>query len=122
MDEQQFKERTRNAALRIIRLVDALPTSRAADVIGRQLLRCGTSIGANYRAACRGKSAADMVAKLAIVEEEADEAIYWTELLIDARLVAKNRLANLMDELNQIVAMIVASQRTLKRKIAKPRK
>ena len=122
MDEQQFKERTRNAALRIIRLVDALPTSRAADVIGRQLLRCGTSIGANYRAACRGKSAADMVAKLAIVEEEADEAIYWTELLIDARLVAKNRLASLIDELNQIVAMIVASQRTLKRKIAKPRK
>lgn len=122
MDEHQFKERTRNVALRIIRLVDALPTSRAADVIGRQLLRCGTSIGANYRAACRGKSAADMVAKLAIVEEEADEAIYWTELLIDARLVTKNRLEGLMDELNQIVAMIVASQRTLKRKIAKPRK
>lgn len=122
MDEQQFKERTRNVALRIIRLVDALPTSRAAEVIGRQLLRCGTSIGANYRAACRGKSAADMVAKLAIVEEEADEAIYWTELLIDARLVAKNRLASLIDELNQIVAMIVASQRTLRRGIAKRKK
>lgn len=122
MDEQQFKERTRNVALRIIRLVDALPTPRAAEVIGRQLLRCGTSIGANYRAACRGKSAADMVAKLAIVEEEADEAIYWTELLIDARLVAKNRLASLIDELNQIVAMIVASQRTLRRGIAKRKK
>jgi len=122
MDEQQFKERTRNVALRIIRPVDALPTSRAAEVIGRQLLRCGTSIGANYRAACRGKSAADMVAKLAIVEEEADEAIYWTELLIDARLVAKNRLASLIDELNQIVAMIVASQRTLRRGIAKRKK
>jgi len=121
MDEQQFKERTRNVALRILRLVDALPSTRAADVIGRQLLRCGTSIGANYRAACRGKSPADMVAKLAIVEEEADEAIYWTELLIDSRLVAKARLANLMNELDQIVAMIVASQRTLRRGIAKSR-
>jgi four helix bundle protein len=82
MDEQAFKQRTKKLALRVIELVEALPKSRTADVIGRQLLRCGTSIGANYRSACRGKSTADVLAKLAIVEEEADETIYWLELLI----------------------------------------
>ncbi len=84
MDERTFKERTRKLALAIIRLVESLPRSRSLDVLARQLLRCGTSVGANYRAACRGKSASDMVAKLAIVEEEADEAIYWMELLVES--------------------------------------
>jgi four helix bundle protein len=75
MNEQQFKDRTRQVALRIIRLVGALPKTKTAQTIGGQLLRCGTSVGANYRAACRGKSSADVIAKLAIVEEEADESI-----------------------------------------------
>jgi four helix bundle protein len=75
MDEKLFKERTKQLALRVIRLVEALPKNQAADVIGRQLVRSATSIGANYRAACRGKSTADVIAKLRIVEEEADESV-----------------------------------------------
>lgn len=114
MDEQVFKERTKRMALRVIRVVESLPRSKTADVIGRQLLRSGTSVGANYRAACRGKSRADMKAKLAIVEEEADESVYWLELLVEAGLLSLNRLSELIREMNEIVAMVVASQKTLR--------
>ena len=114
MNEEIFKGRTRQLALEIIQLVESLPRSRAADVIGRQLLRSGTSIGANYRAACRGKSKADVISKLAIVEEEADETIYWMELLIESKIVQPSRLAELMKESNEIVAMVVASIKTLR--------
>jgi four helix bundle protein len=114
MDETAFKNRTKQVALRVIRLTEALPATRTADVIGKQLLRSATSVGANYRAACRGRSPADMISKLAIVEEEADESIYWIELLIEAEIFPAKRLAPLLDELNQIVAMAVASQKTLR--------
>ncbi len=117
MDEQQFKERTKKLGLRVIRLVEALPPGRTADVLGKQLLRAATSTGANYRAACRGKSVADVIAKLSIVEEEADECLYWMELLIEADLVPEAKLASLMAETNEIVAMTVASIRTLRTKI-----
>ena len=116
MNEQEFKNRTKTAALRVMRVVESLRRTRTADVIGRQLLRSGTSVGANYRAACRGKSTADVIAKLAIVEEEADEAIYWMEILVDCKLIPHKRIAELMGEMNQIVAMIVASQKTLRRR------
>jgi len=116
MDEQAFKQRTNKLALRVIELVEALPKSRSADVIGRQLLRCGTSIGANYRSACRGKSAADVLAKLAIVEEEADETIYWLELLIETKIVSANHVASLIKESDEIVAMTVASIKTLRKR------
>jgi four helix bundle protein len=115
MDERAFKERTRQVAIRVIQVVEALPSSRTSDVIGRQLLRAGTSVGANYRAACRGKSPADMIAKLAIVEEEADESLYWLELLVETGLVSAGRLSELIQELDEIVAMVVASQKTLRR-------
>lgn len=81
MKADEMKQRTRVFALRVIRLVEALPKTRTAEVLGKQLLRCGTSVGANYRASCRAKSQADFIAKMGIVEEEADEAIYWIELL-----------------------------------------
>jgi four helix bundle protein len=113
MNEAQFKARTKALALRVIRLVEALPKSRTADVIGKQLLRSGTSVGANYRAACRARSTADMLSKLGIVEEEADESVYWMELLIEAGIVPEARLAPLMSEMNEILAMIVASRKTL---------
>ena len=116
MDENLFKQRTKQLALRFIEIVDALPKNRTADVIGRQLIRSGTSIGANYRAACRGKSTADVIAKLRIVEEEADESAYWMELLIESGLVPEARLSELMKETNEIVAMTVASIRTLQRR------
>jgi len=114
MDEQVFKQRTKKLALSVIELVEALPNSRTADVIGRQLLRSATSVGANYRAACRGKSTADVVAKLAIVEEEADESAYWLELLIEANIVPEGEVVELLRETNEIVAMTVASIKTLR--------
>jgi len=114
MNEEQFKTRTRKLALEVIELVESLPRSRTADVIGRQLLRSGTSIGANYRAACRGKSKADVISKLAIVEEEADETIYWLELLVETKIIEPSRVDSLLKETNEIVAMVVASIRTLR--------
>jgi four helix bundle protein len=93
MNEAEFKERTKRLGLRVIDLVESLPKTKTAEVIGRQLLRSATSIGANYRAACRGKSTADVLAKLAIVEEEADETDYWLELLAESRTVDENRVA-----------------------------
>ena len=114
MDEQAFKQRTKELALRIIKLVESLPKTKTAEVIGRQLLRCATSVGANYRAACRGKSTADVLAKLAIVEEEADETAYWLELLIESGTVDENRIAELLKETNEMTAMIVASIKTLR--------
>ena len=116
MNEQDFKQRTKKLALRVIELVEVLPQGKTADVIARQMLRSATSVGANYRAACRGKSAADVLAKLAIVEEEADETDYWLELLIEAAIVPQARLADLLNETNEIVAMTVASIKTLRRR------
>ena len=114
MNEQQFKQRTKQLALRIIRLVEALPNTSTAQVIGKQVLRSGTSVGANYRAACRAKSTADILHKLAIVEEEADETLYWLELLVEAELVPEAKLKSLMNEVNEIIAMIVASIKTIR--------
>ncbi len=113
MNEQQFKNRTKQLGVRIIRMVDALPQSRSADVIGRQMLRSATSVGANYRAACRAKSPADMLNKLKIVEEEADETLFWQELLIESDLVPQARLAELMIETDEILAITIASIKTL---------
>lgn len=113
-NRDSLQSRTRAFALRIIRLVKALPEDRASDVVGRQLLRCGTSVGANYRAACRARSNADFIAKMGIVEEEADESIYWMELITDAGLMKENLVADLKDEATQILAMVVASIKTAK--------
>ena len=116
MDERAFKDRTKKLALRIIELVEELPNRRTADVIGRQLLRSATSVGDNYRSACRGRSTADVLSKLAIVEEEADESIYWMELLVEAHIIPESRVAELMSETNEIVAMTVASIKTLRKR------
>jgi four helix bundle protein len=115
VDERRFKERTKQLGLRVIRVVEALPRGRSADVIGRQLLRSATSVGANYRAACRGRSAADVISKVG-----ADESIYWMELLIDGGFVAADRLKELLEETNQIVAMTVASIKTLRFRSSTP--
>jgi four helix bundle protein len=119
MNEQEFKDRTKRLALRSIQLVSTLPKSPVADVIGRQLLRSATSIGANYRAACRGKSRADVIAKLGIVEEEADETLYWMELLVESGLLPAAQLAELMKETDEIVAMTIASIKTMRKSQSK---
>jgi four helix bundle protein len=114
MNEEQFKRRTKDLALRVMKLINSLPQTTTAQVIGKQLLRSGTSVGANYRAACRAKSTADILHKLAIVEEEADETLYWLELLIEGEIVPESKLKNLITETNEITAMIVSSIKTLK--------
>jgi four helix bundle protein len=116
MDEATFKQRTKQLGLGAIRLNEILPRTRTADVIGRQLLRSATSVGANYRAACRGRSSADVVAKLGIVLEEADETMYWLEMLVESGTVAADKVKDLMTEADEIVAMTVASIKTLKAK------
>jgi four helix bundle protein len=116
MNEQQFKARTKKLALRVIRLVDALPAGIAADVIGRQVLRSATSVGANYRAACRSGSDAAMIAKLNIVAEESDETLFWLELLVESGLIPGARLADLIAEADEITAMTTASLKTLRAK------
>lgn len=116
MDENAFKQRTKRLALRVIRMTETLPRNRTTDVIVRQILRSATSVAANYRAACRAKSDKDLIAKLAIVEEEADETHFWLELLVESGHIEARRLTDLMDETNQIIAMTVASIKTLRSK------
>jgi four helix bundle protein len=113
---EHFKNRTRLFALRVIRLVEALPKGRTAEVLGRQLLRCGTSVGANYRAACRARSKAEFVSRLGVVEEEADEAGYWMQLIVDAGLMKGAKVSALMQEATEIAAMVVASIKTARRR------
>jgi four helix bundle protein len=113
VDEQEFKKRTKELALRIIKLVSSLPQNTVSEVIGKQLIRSGTSVGANYRSACRARSTADLIAKLRIVEEEADECLYWMELIVEAKLVDATNLKSIMLETNEILAMTVASIKTL---------
>lgn len=116
MNAEEFKKRTKAFGLCAIRLAEALPKSRTADVVGKQLLRCGTSVGANYRAACRAKSPADFIAKMSIVEEECDEAMYWMEILVEAGLMDEKRVIELKSEANEILSMVISSIKTVRRR------
>lgn len=109
---EEFKNRTKQFALRVIKLFRALPRTEEARVIGRQLLRSGTSVGANYRAACRGRSRPEFIAKLGIVVEELDESVYWLELLVESGIVPAERLALLTKESNELLAIFAAAQLT----------
>ena len=115
MDEKELKQRTKQFALRVMKLAGSLPGNFIARSIGSQLVRAGTSVGANYRAACRARSQAEFIAKLGIVEEEADESSYWMELIMEAKLVTPERIQPLQIEANEILAIISASRRTAKR-------
>ncbi len=115
MNKDDMKHRTRQFALRVIRLVESLPKGRTEDVPGKQLLRSGTSVGANYRALCRAKSTADFVYKMGIVEEETDESLYWMELLIEAKVIESRKLEHLMEEGNELLNITVASIKTAKK-------
>jgi four helix bundle protein len=98
MTNSELKLRTKKFALRIIKLVQSLPKNKIGDVLGHQLLRSATSVGANYRAACRARSQADFISKITIVEEEADESYYWLELICEAELIEKEKLKDIMKE------------------------
>ena len=112
MNADEFKARTKRFALRIVRLVESLPKTQSGSVIGNQLLRCGTSVGANYRAACRARSQADFIAKMGIVEEECDETIYWIEMLVEGGQIKRTLVEDLLNEANEILSMVVASRKT----------
>lgn len=112
MDERELKQRTKEFALRAIRLVRALPKAGEGKVIGNQLLRSASSVGANYRAACRARSKAEFSAKLGIVEEEADESAFWLELIIESSLMAEERVGPLLQEAGELVAIMTASRKS----------
>jgi len=112
MNEQELKQRTKQFGLRVIKLVESLPSTATARTIGNQLLRSGMSVGANYRAACRGRSKADFVAKAGISLEEADECMYWMEMLQEAGIFPAERLKDLMKEADELVAIFTASIKT----------
>jgi four helix bundle protein len=112
MRREELTERTRQFALRIIRLASSLPSDRAADVIGRQLLRSGTSIGANYREASRAATKKHFASILATALREADESLYWLQLLRDSNLVRPELLADLIKECDELVAILASSVKT----------
>jgi four helix bundle protein len=116
MDQDEMKQRTKLFALGIIQLVESLPEERTAGVLGGQLLRSGTSVGSNYRSACRAKSIADFISKMGIVEEEADESLYWMELIIEAGVEVNIKMDALMKEAGELLAITVASIKTAKNK------
>ena len=114
-DEPDLKKRTKAFALRILKLADALPKTTARRALASQIVRSGTSVAANYRAACRAKSTADFIAKMGIVEEEADETLFWLELLEEFELVTTAKLTAIKQEADELIAITVASIKTARR-------
>ncbi len=109
---EQLRDRTKLFALRIIRLFRSLPYKPDAQILGKQLLRCGTSVAANYRAVCRARSKAEFVARMGIVVEEADEAVLWLELLTESGIVSGEKTRELLTEVRELTAIFTASQHT----------
>jgi four helix bundle protein len=112
MTTDELKERTKIFALRVIRLVDALPNSVKGRAIANQIIRSATSVGANYRAACRARSRAEFVAKIGVVEEEADETSFWLELIVDSNIGTEKQIGPLRKEANELVAIMAASRKS----------
>jgi four helix bundle protein len=112
MTREEMYERTMQFSVRIVRMVKAMPRGIAEDVIAKQLTKSATSIGANYREACHGKSTADFVSKLKISEGEADETLYWLQLLVNSGIMKQSKLQALIDEANELVAILTASTKT----------
>ena len=119
MNADELKKRTKQFGLRTIRLVESLPKAKTTTVIGNQLLRSATSVGANYRAACRGRSKAEFIAKTGISVEEADESLYWMEMLIEANIIPEDHVKELMKEANELISILTASVKTARKNLAR---
>ncbi len=117
--KEEIKLRTKKIGLHIIMLIDGLPSKASSWVIAKEIVRSATSIGANYRAACRAKSDADFINKLKIVEEETDETIYWLELIAEIKMLPKESIQVVKQETNEILSIVVASIKTVRNKINK---
>jgi four helix bundle protein len=109
---ERLKARSKSFAIRIVQMFRSLPKTDEAKVIGRQVLRSGTSAAANYRAACRARSKPEFLSKISVVVEEIDETVFWLEMLIDVGIVSAKRMGNLLDEANELLAIFAASQHT----------
>jgi four helix bundle protein len=109
---EELRNRSKSFAVEIVKLVQSLPTTDAARVIGKQLLRSAMSAAANYRAVGRARSRAEFISKIGIVVEEADETVFWIEMLVDAGIAGKNDVEKLLAEANELLAIFAASQRT----------
>ena len=120
MNAEELKKRTKQFGLRCIKVVESLPNTRTGDVLGKQLLRSGTSVGANYRSACRAQSKPTFISKIAIAIEEADESQFWLEMIVEAGLMPLKKLTALMKESDEIVAILTASSKTAKANLRKP--
>jgi four helix bundle protein len=116
MKKEDLRNRIKLIALRIIRLVQALPKNAVGNVIGNQILRSGTSVAANYYSACKARSRRDFISKIGIAEEEADETLLWLELIVESDLIDNKRLKNLMIEMNEIISILAASRITAKKR------
>jgi four helix bundle protein len=114
MTSQEMKQRTKRFAVRVIKMTETLPEKRATNIIANQLIRSASSVGANYRAALRARSQADFISKIGITTEEADESEYWMELLVDCEIVKPERLTDLLQEANELVAIFTATSKTTK--------
>lgn len=112
MNSEELKKRTKQFALRVMKLVDALPRTTTGRAIGGQLIRSGTSVGANYRAACRGRSKAEFAAKIGTVAEEADECCFWLELIVEGGLLEERVVKPLLDEANELTAIFTSAAKT----------
>jgi four helix bundle protein len=114
MDKNELRRRTKSYALRIVKLVEALPKTTTGRAIGNQLIRSGTSIGANYRAALRARSKAEFISKLGIVIEEADESEFWMELIIESKLLKEELVKDLLHETNELISIFIATSKSTK--------
>lgn len=112
--QEILKNRTKQFAIRIVKLFRALPKTDEARIIGKQVLRSGTSVAANYRAVCRARSTAEFIAKVGVVIEENDETVFWLELLAETEIVKQSQLESLLSEANELLAIFAASQTTAK--------
>ena len=119
MNANELKKRTKQFALRVLKLVAALPNTVAGRAIGGQLARSGTSVGANYRAACRGRSKAEFVAKMGTCEEEADESAYWMEVIIEGQLLKQNQVEPLLREAEELTKIFAQSRISASRSLAR---
>ena len=111
----ELRDRTKAFAIRIVKLYRSLPHTADSQVVGKQLLRCGTSVAANYRAACRGRSRAEWIAEIGLVVEESDETVFWLEMLSDFDIVSARRCEDILKEAHELNAIFTAARHTARR-------
>jgi four helix bundle protein len=114
MTKEELKLRTKQFAIKIVKLIEDLPNTKAGNTIGNQIIRSGSSVAANYRSACRARSNADFISKITLVEEECDETLFWLELIVESGLLEKGRVQNLIKEADELTAIFTASGKTAK--------